>query len=82
MDQNVCGPISKVERKTTLELNHFIVLNGLVYTDSLDKANVLNRRFSSVFTTEDTSYLPTVHEHNIPAMNSIIINSPGVTKLL
>ena len=30
--------------------------DGVVYTDNLDKANVLNRHFSSVFTTED-SYL-------------------------
>ena len=56
--------------------------DGLVYTDSLDKANVLNRHFSLVFTIEDTSYLPTVHEHNIPAMHSITISSVGVAKLL
>ena len=56
--------------------------DGLVYTDSLDKANVLNRHFSSVFTIKDTSYLPTVHECNIPAMHSITISFAGVAKLL
>ena len=58
--------------------------DGLIYTDSLDKANVLNRHFSSVFTTEDTSHLPPLNEHNIPAicMEPLTINPAGVADLL
>ena len=56
--------------------------DGLIYTDSLDKANVLNQHFSSVFTTEDTSYLSSLNEYNIPAIESITINPAGVADLL
>ena len=34
--------------------------DDLVYADSLNKANVLNQHFFSIFTTEDTSYLPSL----------------------
>ena len=54
--------------------------DGLVYTDNLDKANVLNHHFSPVYTTEfeDTSYLPSLTEHNIQAIESITTNIAGV----
>ena len=56
--------------------------DGLVYTDNQDKANVLNRYFSSVFTIEDTTHLPAITEHNIPVMSPIIISPAGVANLL
>ena len=56
--------------------------DGLAYTDSLDKANAYNQHFSSVFTTEDTSYLQSLNEYNIPAMESITINPVDVANLL
>ena len=58
--------------------------DGLVYTDSLDKANVLNYHFSPVYTTkfEDTSYLPSLNEHNIRAIEPITTNIAGVADFL
>ena len=86
MDQNVCGPSyikSRKENNTTLELDHFIKPNGLVsWHRQPGQSQCTEQAFSSIFTTEDTSYLPTVHKHNIPTMHSIIISSPGVMKLL
>ena len=80
MVQNIYGLILKVERRITLELDHFIVM--AYYTlDSMDKANVLNRHFLSIYTTEDTSYLPSLNQHNIPAIEPIIINIAGVAEV-
>ena len=68
--------LSYVEVKIILELGHFIVMVEHIRIDSLDRANVLNHHFSSVFINEeDASYLPTVHDHDIPTMYSITISS-------
>ena len=56
--------------------------DGQVYTDNLGKANILNRHFSSVYTTEDISHLPSLNEHSIPAIEPITINTAGVADLL
>ena len=73
----------KVEVKIILELGHFIVMVEHIHIDSLDRVNVLNHHFSSVFTTEeDASLLPTVHDHNIPTMHLITISSMDVASLL
>ena len=57
--------------------------DGQVYTDNLGKANILNCHFSSVYTTEDTSHLPSLNEHSIPAIEPITINNTaGVADLL
>ena len=62
---------------------HFIVMVEHISIDSLDRANVLNHHFSSVFTTEeDASFLLTVHDHDIPTMYLITISSMGVASLL
>ena len=51
--------------------------DGRVYTG---KASILNRHFSSVYTTEDTSHLS--NEHSIPVIEPITINTAGVADLL
>ena len=69
------GSKRHVEVKIILELGHFIVMVEHIRIDSLDRANVLHHHFSSVFITEeDASFLPTVHDHDIPTMYSITIN--------
>ena len=73
--------ISKVERRNNIGVGS-LHCDGLVYTDSLDKANVSNQFFSCVFMTEYISYLPLFNECNIPAMESITINPAGVADLL
>ena len=42
------------------------------YTDSLEKANILNKYFSSVFTVEDNTEPPTMNYSNIPDMPPFI----------
>ena len=51
-------------------------------TDSLEKANILNQYFSSVFTVEDNTEPPTMNYSNIPDMPPITVHINGVTKLL
>ena len=52
------------------------------YTDSLEKANVLNQYFSSVFTIGNNSKPPTIDHTEIPDMPPITVHVNGVTKLL
>ena len=52
------------------------------YTTSIDKANILNDQFCSVFTQEDTSNLPPIDTNQIPPMPNITVTVPGVQKLL
>ena len=56
--------------------------DGQVYNDNLGKANILNHHFSSVYTTEDTSHLPSLNKHSIPAIEPITINTAGAADLL
>ena len=77
---NVTGNI-KSRKKDNVGIGS-LRCDGVVYIDNLDKANVLNRHFSSVFTTEDTSYVPTVNEYNITVMDPIKISPTGVAELL
>ena len=57
--------------------------NGQSYTDSTNKANLFNSHFSSVFTKEDTSYVPELSNiSSLPDIPSLYINTEGVTNLL
>ena len=78
---SACGLILRVKRKTKLELDHCTMKGSYTYTDSQDKSNLLNRHFSSVFTSEDT-YLPTISEKEIPVIQPIAISVAGVINLL
>ena len=57
-------------------------VNSTTYTDDLDKANILNNYFSTVFTTEDTSNLPSMEDSTYPAIDSLNITVVGVSNLL
>ena len=56
--------------------------NGLVFSQSKDKANILNNQFSSVFTQEDLDNLPDLGESPQPTMPDINITVNGIEKLL
>jgi hypothetical protein len=58
-------------------------LNGLTFSDSTTKANiVLNSQFSSVFTSEDLSNMPDMGVSSTPEIPPIIIHHNDVMKLL
>ena len=57
--------------------------DGLTYSDSHSKANILSRQFSSVFNTnEDMTSLKDKGQSPFPAMDHITISPPGVFKIL
>ena len=55
---------------------------GRLFSDSLDKAEILNTQFKSVFTKEDSSFIPKLLGPNYPTIDPLIINQNGVEKLL
>ena len=56
--------------------------DGLTFSDSLNKANIMGVQFCSVFTQEDTSELPDLGPSQTPSMPPIMVNIIGVQKLL
>ena len=56
--------------------------NGVNYSDSVKKANILNHQFTSVFTEEDLSSVPELNSTDHPSVQSIVVNRKGVLKLL
>ena len=56
--------------------------NGITHTDPKQKANVLNRQFTSVFTNDDGSAMPNLGSSPHPSVSNIKISINGVTKLL
>ena len=57
MARNVYGLTSRVEDKNILGIAS-LEANNRTYNDSIDKANVLNNYFSTVFTEEDAIHFP------------------------
>ena len=55
--------------------------NGATHSDSKIKADILNRQFSSVFTSEDDTQLPSLDEDH-DEMPHISISRSGILKLL
>ena len=53
-----------------------------LFSDSLDEAEILNTQFKSVFTKEDSSFIPKLYGPNYPTIYPLIINQNGVEKLL
>ena len=51
------GNLSSLSRKTCLESLHQ-EKNGILKTDTLDKANICNRQFESAFTCESDTEIP------------------------
>ena len=71
----------KNKRKDQVSINT-LCSNGHTYTDSRAKADVLNNYFSTVFTNEDLTSLPTIDSDPIPDISPLNIDLVGVQKLL
>jgi len=56
--------------------------DGNTVTSSKEKANILNRKFQSVFTSENTADMPNCNNDPYSAMLDINISCDGVRKLL
>ena len=56
--------------------------DGVAHSDSQVKANILNDQFSSVFTEEDTSTIPSLGHSTHPDLARISVSEEGVQKLL
>ena len=56
--------------------------NGVLISDAIGKANILNRQYCSVFSKEDTEEAPIMNPLNIPILAPITIDKAGVEKLL
>ena len=56
--------------------------DGLLQSDSIVKANMLNDQFVSVFTNEDLSSIPTLGPSNHPSVPAFNISACGVERLL
>ena len=52
------------------------------HSDSQTKANIVNDRFTSVFTAEPEASLPDLGDNHNPALPTITVTEPGVAKLL
>ena len=57
-------------------------VQGESHTDPLIKANILADYFSSVFTIEDTSNVPSMEGHPLPCIDAIQVHSEGIAELL
>ena len=55
---------------------------GVLYSENISKANILNEQFTSVFSKEDMNTLPIKESAHYPTAPDIMINQNGVLKLL
>ena len=56
---------------------------GKMHVDPVDKANILNRQYESVYTREDEEgYIPCLDGQPYPSMPDITVSKEGVVKLL
>ena len=56
--------------------------NGILKTDTLDKANICNRQFESAFTRESDTEIPSKGNSPFTPMGEITVDPKGVLKLL
>ena len=56
--------------------------NGLMYSDSSSKSEILNEQFQSVFTKESTTATPRLFGNKYPSIGNLSITLKGVQKLL
>ena len=56
--------------------------NGLMYSDSLSKSEILNKQFQSVFTKKSTTATPRLFGNKYPSIGKLSITLKGVQKLL
>ena len=69
-------------KKDASGINTLIPKNGILKTDTLDKANICNRQFQSAFTRETNDEIPSKGTRPFTAMGEITVDPKGVTKLL
>ena len=56
--------------------------NGLMYSDSLSKSEILNKQFQSVFTKKSTTATPRLFGNRYPSIGKLSITLKGVQNLL
>ena len=56
--------------------------NGILKTDTLDKANICNKQFESAFTRESDTEIPSKGTSPFTPMGEITVGPKGVLKLL
>ena len=56
--------------------------NGILKTDTLDKANICNRQFQSAFTRESDDEIPSKGTSPFTPMGEITVDSNGETQLV
>ena len=56
--------------------------NSSLACDAVEKCEILNSYFKSVFTKEDKSRMPDIESPSFPVMSDFSVTSPGVEKLL
>ena len=55
--------------------------NGLMYSDSSSKSEILNKQFQSVFTKKSTTATPRLFGNKYPSIENLSITLKGVQKL-
>ena len=55
---------------------------GVLISENIKKAEILNKQFKSVFTTEDMDSIPDPHPSRFPPIPNITISTNGIEKLL
>lgn len=56
--------------------------DGIFYSDTTTKVNILNEQFTPVFTQEVTTNLPEISNTPYPPVPDITVHKAGVLKLL
>ena len=51
--------------KTSFKIDTLVRSDGSLALSDLDKANELNHSFSSVFTSENTDFIPSPHQYSV-----------------
>jgi len=69
-------------RGKTLQVSPPLLHQGVLHTDSLRKAKILNNQFMSVFTVEDSSNTTYLYGPDYPHIEDLTISREGVEKRL
>jgi len=81
LSQNVYGLLLRVKRQDDVGIST-LKYQGETFVDATDKANVFADYFSSVFTSEDVTHIPTLTTDPTPSTPPIHIHVEGVYDLL
>ena len=92
VDETICGEITtnpkrfwsylKSKRQDAQGVSPLRKADGLLYSDTESKAEILNEQFHSVYTREDTTTMPEKGPSPYPEMPNIHVSNAGVLKLL